>query len=294
MKQEIDIAPAIKKLEITSKNIVTSMLIGNYKSVFKGKGLEFESYRNYTPGDDASLIDWKASARTNEILVKEYVEERNVNIFFLIDASNSMISGTAKLLKNEYVAQIVASLSYAALNAGDSIGMGLFSDELKHYLHPERGKKQFYIITKNLVKTDHYGGGCNIEIALKKSLNILPDNTILIIISDFIGLQKDWSESLKIASKKFDIIGVMVKDNIDENLPDNNNLVLLEDVYTQKQILINPQKASAAYQQESKKHTLEIKNIFHKYNSGFINLNSSQDFLLPIINFFNMRRKLYK
>ena len=102
---KVDIVPALKRLEILSKGLTSSSAIGAYRSVFKGKGLEFSGYRQYSLEDDASLIDWKASARTDQILIKEYVEERNVDVFFLVDCSSSMLFGSSNKLKAEYQLQ---------------------------------------------------------------------------------------------------------------------------------------------------------------------------------------------
>ena len=130
MKKQLRIDPSIvvKRLKILTNNIVNSQLVGNYRSVFKGRGLEFEGYRHYTPDDDASSIDWKASVRSKEMLVKQLIDERNVSVFFLIDVSSSMVYSTTDKLKVEYMAELVATLSYVILSAGDSVGFALFID----------------------------------------------------------------------------------------------------------------------------------------------------------------------
>ena len=127
MKKELnlELSESIKRLKIFTNQIVNTSFVGGYKSVFKGHGMEFEDYREYTPNDDASTIDWKASVRSKQLLVREFVEERNLNVFFLIDASSSMVYGSTDKLKMEYAAEIVATLSYTILQAGDSISFAL-------------------------------------------------------------------------------------------------------------------------------------------------------------------------
>ena len=133
---KVDLVPALRRLEILSKGLTSSKIIGAYKSVFKGKGLEFSGYRGYTLEDDSNLIDWKASARTNEILIKEYSEERDVDVFFLVDCSPRMLFGSTEKLKAEYVIELTASLSHAILEAGDSAGLALYSDDVKADILP--------------------------------------------------------------------------------------------------------------------------------------------------------------
>ena len=107
----IDLLPVLRKIPFVKKGLLTSTTVGAYKSVFKGRGLEFAGYRPYSTTDDASLIDWKATARTGDVLVREYIEERNLNIIFLFDVSDSMLFGSTDKLKAEYAAELVASLS---------------------------------------------------------------------------------------------------------------------------------------------------------------------------------------
>src|SRR3989344_2496505 len=124
-KLRVKLAPAIRQLEVVTRGMVSTRLIGQYKSVFKGKGLEF------------------ASRRANQLLVKQFVEERNLEVFFLIDTSASMVFGSTEKLKNEYVAELVASLAYVILESGDSVGFALFNEKIIAKFPPANGKNQF-------------------------------------------------------------------------------------------------------------------------------------------------------
>jgi len=136
MKKELklDLSEGIKRLKILTTQIVNTKFVGGYKSVFKGRGLEFKDYRPYTPDDDASTIDWKASVRANKLFVRDFEEERNLNVFFLVDVSSSMVYGSIDKLKIEYVGELTAALSFVVLNAGDSVGFALFSDRIVSFL----------------------------------------------------------------------------------------------------------------------------------------------------------------
>lgn len=296
MKKELklDLSEGIKRLKIFTSQIVNTGLVGGYKSVFKGHGLEFEDYRGYTANDDASLIDWKASVKSKELLIREFVEERNLNVFFLIDVSSSMVYGSIDKLKMEYAAEIAASLSYAVINAGDSIGFALFSDRITRSMLPSPGVMQYHNLVETLVNPSYYGGKYDLEEALKYVLASLNQSSILILITDFIGLKNNWEEYIKMAAKKFDLIGVMIKDPNDRTLPDYAGQVILEDPFSSKQILVNPGAVSAAYKDYAVRQEQIIKNTFLNAGADFLELTTNESFVKPIINFFIRRSKRIK
>ena len=185
MEFEIDLTPRIRRLEIFTRRIMRTKFISGYLSAFKGKGLEFEDYREYTTNDDARLIDWKASVRSNKLLVKEFVEERNLNVFFLIDVSSSMVFGSTRKLKNEYTAELAASMCYAILMAGDSVGFALFADRIVDKVKPDIGMKQFFTFSRALVNPKSYGGRSAFKELYRKGLVFFYKNR------NAVGLTKD-------------------------------------------------------------------------------------------------------
>lgn len=238
-KLKVNLTPAIGKLQIVTKRLVSTKVLGNYKSVFKGRGIEFAQYREYSGSEDASTIDWKASARTNQILIKEYEEERNLNVFILIDTSSSMVFGSGPKLKNEYAAELGAALAHTALTTGDNIGFGLFSDKVFYHIDPKPGTKQFYIFAKEIVETKNYGGNYDLENALKFLINHIPKGSVIVILSDFIGLKDNWKKTLKIAANQFDLVGIMIRDQRDKILPNIKCNLILQDPFSEDQIIVN-------------------------------------------------------
>jgi|TARA_B100001971_G_C18234154_1_gene565955 uncharacterized protein (DUF58 family) len=290
-KLRVDLTKAIKLLEIVTEELSTAGVTGQYKSVFKGKGVEFDGYRVYAPDDDMSLIDWKASTRAKQLVVKEFVEERNINIFFLIDVSSSMVFGSTDKLKNEYAAEIVASLSHVALEAGDKIGAALFSDKIIKNIPPSSSSNQFYILSRTLVNPTFYGGGYNIGEALKFLNNYLKEMSIVMVISDFIGLKEGWERYLGIAGKKFDVIGMMVRDPRDRSLPSDNTNMYLADPLSKREMMVNPQLISREYKEHVKKEEEKIKAVFLSSGCSFINMSTDKPFATSIINFFKRRQR---
>ncbi len=291
-KLNVDLSQGIKKLEIFSKRIVNTKFLGQYRTSVKSKGLEFSSFREYTPADDASLIDWKTTVRLNKPMIKQFVEERNLEIFFLIDVSSSMVFGSTQKLKNEYVAELVCTLAYAILNVGDSVGYALFSDTISNIVQPAVNKNIFYQLSKTLINPDNYGGSYNLELALEKSARLLKKNSILIIVSDFIGLKGNWQDQLKKAAYKLDIIGVMVRDPRDREIPEDSDMVLIADPFTDEQIILDPSPLiREKYRLFSEKQENYIETAFSGSRASFLKLDTNQQFLIPVLNFFKKRQK---
>jgi uncharacterized protein (DUF58 family) len=293
---EIDVSKSIKRLHIITKQLITEEVVGGYKSVFKGKGLEFDSYRNYAPDDDASMIDWKASKRANQLMVRKYVEERDMNVFFLVDVSNSMIFGSSDKLKNEYSAELVVALSHAILIAGDKVGMALFNDKIVSKVPPNLGMKQFNKIVRTLKNPENYGGGFDLNGALNFPLNYLKYRGVLFIISDFIGMRdENWKRPLKWLSTKFDVVCVMIRDPRDKMIPkDIKGQVLISDPYSGRELLIEPKVLGSIYEKYVNEQEKEIKNIMRDCKADFITIYTDKSFVKPILNLFNMRKKRWR
>jgi|ETNmetMinimDraft_2_1059921.scaffolds.fasta_scaffold39954_2 uncharacterized protein (DUF58 family) len=293
MKKEVklDLSGGIKRLKILTNQIVNTRFIGNYKSVFRGRGLEFKDYRPYTPNDDAAIIDWKASVKSKKLLVKQFEEERNLNIFFIIDASSSMVYGSIDKLKMEYAGEIAAALSFSVLNAGDGIGFIMFSDEIVKSMPPTTGPVQYQNLVKALVNPNNYGGKYNLNNALKFVLSFLKEDSIVILLSDFIGLKNDWETYIKMLSRKFDLIGIMVRDPRDKILPHYSGQAILEDPYSDRQVLVRPELIEENYRKYVIKQEQTVKNAFLGANADFVNLTTDKSFVESITNLF-MKRAL--
>ena len=289
---KIELLPVLKKIPFVKKSILATGTIGEYKSVFKGKGLEFVDYRNYTESDDASLIDWKASARAGDILVREYIEERNLNIVFVLDVSNSMLFGSTEKLKVEYAAELIASLAHAMLEAGDNVGLVLFTDKITAKLLPNRGKQQYYSITRILLNPEYYGGKIDVIEVSKFLLTTLKEGTIIILVSDFINFEGGWEKYLEFMSAKFEVIGFMIRDPRDSILPEDVGQVVIEDPYSNKQLLIEPELVKKSYEVVIKKQITDIKEKFTKLRDDMLVLETDKPFIKPIVSFF--RRRGYK
>lgn len=283
--------PFIKKLQIITRAIVTGGFIGGYRSVFKGRGLEFEGYREYTETDDADLIDWKASLRTGQTLIKEFGEEREVDVVFLMDVGSSMIFGSTEKLKNEYAAELVACLTYAILEAGDSTGLVMFSDKINARVVAKTGHGQFYNVLHALANPSHWGGGCDIIKALRFAMSFTKKGGLIIIISDFIGFKGPWERYMRIARANYDVIGMMVRDVRDKNVPEDVGQVMISDPYSNKQMLIDTSIISDKFRRYVSAQERNMRQSFISSGCDFLPLETDKSFVTPILKFFKERAR---
>jgi uncharacterized protein (DUF58 family) len=261
-----------------------------YKSVFRGKGLEFESYRLHGPEDDASLIDWRASLRANEMLAKQYVEERQLNVYFLIDVSSSMLFGSSDKLKAEYAAEFVASLSHLIVGSGDNIGMVMFNDDVVKILHPSCSKNQFALFTKFLSDSKYYGGGFDLNKAIEFVLRTVRSSyTVFIVVSDFIKTKKDSLDSLRLIGTRFETFAVMIRDQLDENLPKTSYQFSVQDPYSGRQMILDPAIAAERYRKNVIRQKGMVKEMLKRSRVDLLELMTDKGFTMPVSTFLRSR-----
>ena len=199
-----------------------------------------------------------------------------------------MIFGSTEKLKAEYAAEVAASLSYFILKSGDNVSMTMFNDKIANFVAPANGDKQFYTILNFLANADVYDAGYDLENAIDFLMKTMPRRGLLIIISDFIGLEGEWDKSLKVAGKKFDVLGIMVRDPRDNELIETGNIVI-QDPMSDEIVIINTGKIKDEYEEYNRDQKKFIKETFSKSNSDLLDLNTDEDFIKPIIQFLLRR-----
>lgn len=289
-KFEAELLPKIRKLDVYARQHALSEVIeGNWTTTFKGHGMEFSGYRSYQYGDDASLIDWKASLKSKSLLIKEYEQEKSVNVYFMLDVSNSMLFSSTRKLKAEFGAEIVSSLAFAILRSGDSVGLSMFNDKLVTRLPLNVGRRMHYMIVKDLSNVNNYGGNFDFGKSMNFLFTFLKNRAVIIIISDFIGLDEKWYKYLRIASQKYEVIGIMIRDPRDEELPSDLGQYLLEDPYTGEKLYIDAKQYSNVYQQYVLEEEKKIEKHFKATKSDLLKLRTDKDFYKEIMKFFKKR-----
>ena len=261
-----------------------------FKILFRGKGLEFEGFRDFAPDDDASNIDWKTSARAQKLVVKQYKEERDLKIMFLIDVGSNMVFGSTPKLKCEYIAEMVGALAHLAVNSNDRIGFFFFSDKIQHYVEAQKGIDHFGFFMDLLLDISNYGGKTNLDGALDFAMEYF-DKSIssVILISDFLNVTQETEKKLSLISSSFETILIKVKDPLDLTLPDIQGEIVLEDPSTGEQVIVNPKIAKVEYERYAYEQEQFVENMFSKIEADTIELVTSIYFAEPLALFLKER-----
>ena len=266
----------VKNLEIKTKNLVEGMESGAYRSRFRGGGIEFSEVREYSAGDDARRIDWNVSARYNDLFVKEFVEEKELNVYVIIDMSASNDFGFIKS-KKELGIEVAASLMFSALKNNDRVGMGLFTNSLEKFVPARKGKKHMMQILQELLDYNPKNTNTDILKSLSELQNNLKRRSVIFIISDFIS--ESFLKSLKLLKFKHQIVLVNISDVRETEIP-NIGHAYLEDAESGEQILVNTsdkkfqEHYSILLKKTRDKNEYEIK----KLGIDFLNLSNEESF----------------
>lgn len=284
----VDIATAISEFEAIVKEFNLKRDI--YQIIFRGKGLEFEAYRDFSPDDDAVNIDWKVSSRAQKLLVKQYKEERDLKIMFIIDVGSNMVFGSTPRIKCEYATHVAAAFSDIIIKANDRVGFFLFSDKIKKYVDCKGGKKQFYLFIDMLSNGLNYGGDTNLDYALDYAMDYF-DNSIfsVVIISDFLNVTNETEKKLTLLANRFETIAIRIRDPLDFSLPDVEGEVILEDPSTNQQVIVNPKIAKKVYEIYAANQSKMIEEIFKKSSLDYVDLFTNKPFAEPLAVFFKER-----
>src|SRR6056297_1841299 len=208
-----EIIKKIKRIHIKSGRLVDAVMAGNYRSVFRGTGIEFEEVREYIIGDDVKNIDWNVSARMGRPFVKRYREERELVLMLLVDLSGSMSFGTASARKRDAAAEAGAMLAFNAIRNNDRVGAILFTDRVEKYIPPKKGSGHIWRVIKEIFSFEPDHRGTDIQAALRYLGSVYPKRTIAFLLSDFMA--SDSSRALRTISKKHELVGVRVADRGD-------------------------------------------------------------------------------
>jgi uncharacterized protein (DUF58 family) len=293
--QTSDILKRVRRIEIETGKLVTETFAGEYLSVFKGQGIEFAEVRKYIPGDDVRSIDWNVSARLGDTYVKKFNEERELSVLIACDVSGSQFFGSAGRFKSEAVAELGAVFAFSAIKNNDKVGLLLFSDRVELYIPPQKGKRHVLRIIRELLAFTPKQKGTDIPLALDTLNRVIKRKGILLLISDFQD-NKGYEKSFKLASRKFDLVPVIVQDPLEVKIPNLPAFINIEGLENKTGALIG--LGSDAQKEITKKHAQNINKavkLFTSTGSDYIDIDSSKNAIDPVIKFFKQRaRKLRK
>jgi len=284
----------LRHLEIHTKKLVSDMLAGQYHSVFKGSGMAFSEVRPYQPGDDIRRIDWNVTARMNEAFVKIFSEERELTVFMLVDLSASLQFGSYAQSKAEVCAEVTAHIAFSAIANGDRVGALLFTDCIEKLLVPKRGRKHVMRLISDLMSYRPTRTRTNLSMALTALSHALTRSSVVFIVSDF--LDEGFEDKLKVASKKHDIIPVLIEDSFERAFP-AVGIVSLEDAETGERMLVDTSDVQVRkhFQQRREARVHAREQLFRKLNMDSVVLSPGEENGMALQRFFRAReRRLQK
>ncbi len=278
----------VRKIEIKTRGLSNQIFSGHYHSVFKGKGMAFSEVREYQYGDDIRSIDWNVTARFHNPYVKIFEEERELTIILLIDVSGSNDFGTKKLLKRELITELAAVLAFSAIQNNDKVGVIFFSDKIEKFISPKKGRSHILRIIRELINFKPESNKTKIEEGLKYFTHVINKRCTAFVISDF--MDNDFENAIRIANKKHDLIALRIFDPRETVLP-KIGLLKVKDPETGQ--IIRVDSSSKLTRENYTNWWLEknkyLNNIFLKAGVDAVNINTSEDYIKPLVNLFKKR-----
>ena len=295
-----DILDKVRRIEITTSRLVNDFFAGAYHSAFKGRGMEFDQVREYQIGDDIRTIDWNVTARTGKAHVKQYVEERELSVMILVDASASSRFASAGMLKNQLAAELAAVLAFAAIRNNDKVGLLIFTDQVELFIAPRKGKSHVLRVIREVLYFEPKSKGTNIPAALEYFIRVIKRRCVGFLISDFFetALQKPTGnpqlegKSLNLANNYHDLITVTLNDPRDSSLPECG-LIQMRDAETGQLKLVDTSDVSVRswYQHKAQERLNERNRLFGKTGVDHIDLTTNEPYISSLVEFFAGRKK---
>jgi len=288
-----EILKKIRFIEITTSRLVNTVFAGEYHSVFKGRGMEFDEVREYDPGDDVRDIDWNVTARMGHPYTKKFVEERELTVIFLVDASSSGQYGTKGKTKSELIAEICALLAFSAVKNHDRVGLIIFSDQVEKFIPPKKGRLHVLRVIREILTFVPKHKKTDINIALKTLNDVVTKRSTVFLFSDF--LADNYQKLLKIAFKKHDLVSVVVEDPTEKEFPPISGSIEMEDAETGETFTFNARRGfKERFKKGWEKRKEERNKVFSSVGLDHIELETGTPYIDPLIRFFKVREKRFR
>lgn len=292
------IMSGMRQLEIRTRRLVNDSLAGAYHSVFKGRGMDFDEVREYTPGDEVRTIDWNVTARAGRTFVKKFTEERELTIFLLVDISASGNFGSGALSKRDLAAELASVLAFSAIRNSDKVGLLLYTDRVERYLPPKKGRRHVLRVVRDILYHEPEGTGTDIVKALDVANHVLHRRAIVFLISDFESpknpatARAELRRAMRQTNRRHDLIAVHVEDPREKELPDVG-IVALEDAETGE--IVELDTASFMVRERFKQQSLErgrrLVSDFRSEGVDTLQLQTDSPYMPALQRFFKTRER---
>ena len=287
-----EILKKVRRIEIISKKSSQEIFAGEYHSAFKGRGMEFSEVREYVEGDDIRFIDWNVTSRLGKLYVKQFVEERELTVILVIDLSASLNFLSQSKSKKEIAAEISAIIAFTASLNNDKVGLLIFTHQVERFIPPKKGKTHILRIIREILEFKPEGKGTSIDNGLVYLNKVIKKKAILFLLSDFID--QDFQQSLKIASRKHDLIAIRISDRREINLP-KAGIFILKDQETGEEFFVDfaAKQTRTSFIKDHRENETRLLETFKKYGVDSITIDSEKDYEKPLFDFFMERRKKF-
>ncbi len=286
-----DVLRAVRRLEIVTHRLVDGLIAGQYHSIFKGQGIEFSELREYHPGDDVRAIDWKVTARFNQPFVKEFVEERDLRVFFIVDCSASGRFGS-RVAKQRTAAELIAALLFAAVRNNDAAGLVLFTDHLERFVPARKGRRHALRLLSTLLTHEPRARTTHLQRALEQLVPLLKRRGIIFLISDFATSEDDmFGRPLSHLRNRHDIVAIRITDPREWTLP-RVGLIELEDEETGEQLLVdtNDERFRSRYASLVKEWDDRLRARLSLAGARLVDVRTDEPYEVPLRAFFARRK----
>ncbi|HEU4996726.1 MAG TPA: DUF58 domain-containing protein [Gemmatimonadaceae bacterium] len=283
-----DILRQVRLLELQTRGLVNSLFSGEYRSVFKGQGMEFAEVREYQIGDEVRSIDWNVTARMGRPYVKRYVEERELTVMLAVDLSGSERFGTRRRFKSELASELAAVLAMSAIRNNDRVGTLIFTEKVEHVVPPRKGRRHALRLIRDLLAFAPDGRGTDIAGATDYLSKMLAHKAIIFLVSDFMA--PDIERSLKLLAQRHDVVAVTVEDPSELELPDIG-LARLIDPETGQTVDIDTSdpKVRSAFDWNVNEEREERKHLLRRLAIDEVPVRTDGSIVEPLIRFFRQR-----
>jgi uncharacterized protein (DUF58 family) len=288
MNDPREILRKIRRLELRTRRLVESSFAGQYQSVFKGRGMNFEEVRPYSPGDEIRAIDWNVTARTGEPYIKKFTEEREMTVMIVLDVSASGDFGSVRESKREMAAEVASILAFSAIHNNDKVGLLLFSNRVELFIPPKKGRLHILRLIREMLFFSPKGRGTDLAGALEYMNKVNTRRAVVFVISDF--LAGDFSRPLTVSARRHDMVALTVVDPAEEALPDVG-VILLEDPETGEQIEVDTSRRAITgnYARLAGERAKELGTLFGSRGVDMVQLRTDRDYLPMLRSFFDRR-----
>lgn len=280
----------VRRIKVFTNKLVDEHISGEYHSVFKGRGMEFDEVRAYVPGDDVRAIDWNVTARMGHLFVKRFCEERELTIIFLVDISGSMCFGSRLRSKAEVAAELTCLLSLSAIKNQDKIGMLLFSDRIERFLPPRKGRTAAMRLVREVLAAEETRRGTDIGAALRFLNRVQKKRAVVFLISDF--LSEGYEDELRVSARHHDLIACPLSDPREAELPESGLQEILDPESGALFLLDTaPRQLRQAFRQRAATEAQERQRQFRKLRIDSISLSTSKPFIDDVRRLFQIRQR---